>query len=101
MKDITLNDIQKFIQVYQAVDSSEFLSKMDSEIIKEGKKSYISLKNQDLKGCFTHFGFTTKLIYTPYILYYGHNNIMYCLYLINNGFTIAEYTIISVNSFNN
>ena len=99
MKDITLNDIRKFIQLNTARTSSEILSKMDVEVMEEGKKRYKSLKNQNLKGCFTHFG-CIKLIYSPYILYYDNNSIMYCLYLINNGFTIAEYSIVDFTSFN-
>ena len=98
MKDITLKDIRKFIQLNRATPSSEFLSKMDSKIMEEGKKRYDSLIDQNLKGCFIHFGCIT-LMYSPYILYYDDNNIMYCLYLINNGFTISEYTIVKFESF--
>ena len=98
MKDITLSDIRKFIQTHTESDNYEFLSKMNREIMEEGKNRYISLEDQNLKGCFIHFG-CINLIYSPYILYYDHNNIMYCLYLINDGFTIANYTIVDLLSF--
>jgi hypothetical protein len=96
MKDITLKDIREFINLHPAEDSSEFLSKMDIEVMKEGKKRYTSLINQNLKGCFIHFG-CINFIYSPYILYYDDNNIMYCLHLINNGFTISKYCIVNFN----